>query len=333
MADKFKWGIIGPGQIAKTFATGLQAVEDAEIVAVGGRNAEKVNAFADEFGPGAKRYGSYKEVAEDPNVDAVYIAVLNPYHYENIMLCINAGKAVLCEKPLCLTYKQTKEVVETARAKKVFLMEAVWTRFLPIYDTVHEWINSGAIGEVNMVQANFGFNVPWEDGDRHIAPELGGGSIMDVGVYNLAFLKDIIGQYPTTVKSMAAMDPTGVDYKTWAVLGYDNGVLASASTSVNTDIPNDGWIYGSKAAIHITNYWRALQAELIPPWHSGKETTVVEAPFKGNGYEYEAMEVQKQVRAGNTESPRMMLDESLAFAKTIQEMRDDWGMKFPGEEA
>jgi predicted dehydrogenase len=266
-------------------------------------------------------------------VDAVYIAVLNPYHFENILLCIENGKAVLCEKPLCLNYKQAQQVVEAARAKKVFLMEAVWTRFLPIYGTVHSWINSGKIGDVSMVQANFGFNVPWADGDRHIAPELGGGSIMDVGVYNLAFLKDIIGQYPSTVKSMATKGSTGVDYKTWAVLGYENGVLASASTSVNTDIPNDGWIYGSKAAIHITNYWRSLKAELIPPWYSGEASTVVETEWLKNGYEYEAMEVQKQVRAGNTESPRMTLDESLAFAKTIQAMRDEWGVKFPGEEA
>ncbi|MDL2293009.1 Gfo/Idh/MocA family oxidoreductase [Ruminococcaceae bacterium OttesenSCG-928-D13] len=333
MADKFRWGIIGPGNIAKAFATGLTVVEGAEIVAVGGRNMDKVNAFADEFGPNAKRYNSYKEVAEDPSVDAVYIAALNPFHFENIMLCIENGKAVLCEKPMCLNYSQAQKAVAAARAKKVFLMEAIWSRFLPIYDTVHEWIRDGKIGEIRMAQANLGFNAPWKDGDRHIAPELGGGSIMDVGVYNLAFLRDVIGAEPVKVQSTAVLGATGVDYRTWATLEYPGGVLASATTSIDTDMPQDGWIYGSKATIHLKNYWRTTSAALIPPWHSKEEPTVVEAGWLKNGYEYEAMEVQKQVRAGNTESPRMPLDESLAFAKTIQEMRDNWGVKFPGEEA
>lgn len=330
MAEKiFNWGIIGPGIIADTFASAVTSVADAKIVAAGGRNMAKVNAFADKFDI-KNRYNSFLEVVQDSEVDAVYIATPNPFHYENIMMALENGKAVVCEKPLTLTYAEAQRVVAYAKEKGLFLMEAVWTRCLPIYEQVREWINSGAIGDVSIVEANFGFNVPWEEGDRHINPELGGGSLLDVGVYHMAFLRDVIGSFPNKVVSLPVMGETGIDLKAGMVMTYPGGQMSLVSTSVNTDMPQDARIYGSKGMIHLQNYWRADSAALMV---TGSEPVVVEKPFGHNGYEYEAIEAMKCIRAGQTESTLIPLDQSLEISKIVNEIRKDWEFAFPGEEA
>lgn len=328
MKKMFQWGIVGPGLIADTYAQGIKAVAGAGIAAVGGRNMEKVNAFADKHQIPA-RYNSYEEVIADPNVDAIYVAVPNNMHKEFVKKAIDGGKAVLCEKPLAMNGTEAQELAAYAREKKVFLMEGVWSRFLPIYKEVKKWIADGKIGEISMMREDFAFNVPWEPNDRHISPELGGGALMDVGVYMIACANDILGEMPSKVVSTSVIDETGVDVKNSFIMSYDSKKLVTCATSVITDIPNDCYIYGSKGYIHIKNFWRADSAALCIP---GEEPEVVTCPFKENGYEEEAKEVMECVQSNKTESERMPLDESVAISKIITEMRAEWGLKFPGEE-
>ncbi|HHV12120.1 MAG TPA: Gfo/Idh/MocA family oxidoreductase [Clostridiales bacterium] len=328
MGSTFKWGIIGPGIIANTFATSIGFIPEASITAVGGRNMGKVNEFADKFNI-ANRYNSYEEVIADKEVNAVYIALPNTLHYEYIKKAIDGGKAVLCEKPLVLNSVESEKIIAYAREKKVFLMEAVWTRFLPIHKVVKEWINSGEIGDVRMIRADFAFNVPWPAGDRHINKELGGGAIMDVGVYLISYAHQILGEHPEKVVSVPYIDETGVDVKNSFIMSYKNGTLVSCNSSVITDMPQDCYIFGSKGHIVVKDFWRSTYAYIEERGEKVKEATM---PFTGNGYEEEAIEVMNCVNAGKTESDILPLDDSLAYARIITNMRKEWNLLFPGEE-
>lgn len=324
----FQWGIVGPGMIANTYVQSIKAVKGAAVRAVGGRNMDKVNAFADKHNI-PMRYHSFTEVMQDKEVDAVYISLPNNLHAEYVKKAIDAGKAVLCEKPMAINAKEAKELTEYARQKNVFLMEAVWTRFLPIHDQVKKWIGDGKIGEISMMRGDFAFNVPWAKGDRHINPQLGGGAVMDVGVYLISYANDILGKRPKSVVSKGYVDETGVDVKNSFIMEYENGVLVTCVSSVTTDIPNDWYIYGSKGYIHIRNFWRADSAALCI---RGEEPEVVEIPFEENGYEGEAKEVMRCVQNHLTESSRMPLDETVAISEVITEMRKEWNVRFPQDE-
>ncbi|MDF2540069.1 MAG: dehydrogenase [Herbinix sp.] len=328
MSTKFKWGIVGPGMIANAFADAVKVVSDAEVIAVSGRNIDKVNEFADRHNI-TKRYGTCDGVIEDKDVDAVYIALPNTLHYEYIKKAIDAGKPVLCEKPLVLNAAESEKIIAYAREKKVFLMEAIWTRFQPIHQTIKEWIANGEIGEVSMIHADFAFNVPWPAGDRHINNELGGGAIMDVGVYVVSYMHQILGQHPDKVIGLAHVDENLVDVKNSFIMSYKNGVIVSGSTAVVTDIPQDCYIYGSKGHIVVKNFWRSTESYIEVRGEKVKEAT---APFVGNGYEGEAIEVMNCVRAGKTESDLLPLDDSLAYAKIVTDLRKEWNVTFPGEE-
>lgn len=329
MSTKFKWGLIGPGNIANTFAEAIQVVSDAEIIAVGGRNIDKVNEFADRHNNIERRYGSYDEIIADRDIDAFYIALPNTLHYEYIKKVIDAGKAVLCEKPLVLNAVESEKIIAYAREKKVFLMEAIWTRFQPIHKTVKEWIKNGEIGDVSLIRADFAFNVPWPAGDRHINNDLGGGAIMDVGVYIVSYLHQILEQHPEKVIGLAHVGESKVDLKNSFIMSYTNGILATCNAAVVTDIAQDCYIYGTKGQIVVKNFWRSTTAFIEV---HGKKVKEANAPFLGNGYEGEIIEVMNCVRAGKTESNLLPLDDSLAYAKIVTNLRKEWQVTFPGEE-
>lgn len=325
MATTFRWGILGPGSIAQKFAHCLESIEDAELTAVASRSMARAVAFADEFHV-PSRYGSYAELAHDPNIDAIYIATPHTLHREHTILCLEAGKAVLCEKPFTINANQAAEVIRVAKRRGVFLMDAMWTRFLPIYTIVREWLGAGAIGEVRLLQASCGFRRPWKSEDRQVNLLSAGGALLDVGVYPLALASSVFGTPPQRFESISHVGSTGVDEQAGMVLGYGDGRLGIFSCAVRTPMPHDAWICGTKGKIHIPDFWRATRAALLPD--NGTQT-FEERPFNANGYEYEAAETMRCVRQGQLESELMPLDETLQIVDTMDRIRAQWGLAYP----
>ena len=326
MADTIRWGILGPGAIAHSFANGLKVLPDAELVAVGSRAQKRADKFGDEFDV-PHRHGSYEALAADPDVDVIYVAVPHSGHMKSTILCLNAGKAVLCEKPFAINAKQAQAMIETARSKGVFLMEAMWTRFLPVIVKVREWLAEGAIGDVHMVNADFGFGASFNIESRLFDPERGGGALLDVGVYTVAFASMVFGGAPERIVSMAHKCESGVDERAAMIFGYGAGQLAVLITAITTNTAHLSTILGSAGRIDIPHFWHGTQATLS----AGGEEQTVDLPFKGNGYEYQAIEVMDCLRAGKLESDIIPLDESLAIMQTMDTIRDQWGLKYPME--
>ena len=325
--EVIRWGILGPGSIAHRFAEGLSVIPDAELVAVGSRSSERADAFADKFDI-PRRHGSYADLANDPDVDAIYVSTPHPFHKECSILCLEAGKGVLCEKPMAINARQVKEMIDCARAEKKFLMEAMWTRFLPAIVKVREWLAEGTIGEPRMLTADFGFRSGWNPQGRLLNPEMAGGGLLDVGVYTVAMAYMVFGK-PSRVTSMAHIGETGVDEQAAMMLGYDTGQLALLSCAIRTNTPQDARIMGTEGSIYMPGFWHGNSATL---YASGKEPVQTDTPLEGNGYNYEAVEVMRCLREGKLESDVMPLDESLSIAETMDQMRAQWGLRYPMEE-
>jgi predicted dehydrogenase len=300
---------------------------DAKLVAVGSRSAEKAAAFGAEFG--AERcHASYEALAGDRQVDAVYVATPHPLHAANSILCLQAGKAVLCEKPFTVNAAQAREVIGVARACGVFCMEAMWTRFLPVIVQVREWLAAGAVGEPRMLTADFGFRAGWNPASRLLAPELAGGSLLDVGVYVIALALMVFGRRPSAVTGLAHLGETGVDEQAAFVLGFDRGELAVLSSAVRTNTPQGARIDGTDGRIAIDAFWHASHAVLSV---NGREPEACDRPLEGTGYNYEAAEVGRCLRAGLLESDVIGLDETLAIMETMDTLRAQWGLRYPCE--
>ena len=327
MQKKTRWGILGPGTISQKFATGLKAVSDAEITAVGSRDLQRANAFADTFSI-PHRHGNYTDLAHNPDVDVIYVATPHPFHKECAMLCLEAGKAVLCEKPLTVNAEQAEEMIACARKNNQFLMEAMWTRFLPVIVKVREWLADGAIGEPRLLTADKGsrqtLSTETLEG-RLFNPELGGGGLLDVGVYTIALAYMVFGA-PSMITSLAHIGETNVDEQASILLGYDAGQIANLFCAIRTETSKEARIIGTKGAIHIPEFWQATSATLI---RTGRDPLHIEMPFIGNGYESQAIEVINCLREGKLESDVMPLDESLSIMKTMDTIRFQWGLKYP----
>lgn len=327
MKDRIRWGILSTGMIAKVFAAGLRSTPDAELVAVGSRSQASADKFGKDFGI-ARCHGSYEALAADPEVDAIYVATPHPFHKENSVLCLEAGKAVLCEKPFTINAREAEEMIRLSRSKKVFLMEAMWSRFLPAMAKVRELVKDGAIGKLQMLQADFGFRAPFDAKSRIFAPELGGGALLDVGVYTVSLASMAFGA-PSRVMGMTTLGKTGVDELTGILLGYPEGQMAVLSTAVNTTTPYEADFLGTEGRIRIHSQW--FRAERLTLSRYGKADEVIEMPLEGNGYNYEAAEVGRCLRAGKTESDILPLDESLTIMKTMDDLRAQWGLRYPTE--
>ena len=327
MDKKIKWGILGAGSIAHKFAVGFGGVEDGELYAVGSRSIEKANEFADKYDI-PKRYGSYEDLAADPEVDAIYVATPHPFHKPHTILCLNAGKAVLCEKPIAVNAREVKEMVECARENRVFFMEAMWTRFLPVYGKVEEWLKQGLIGDIRLVTADFGFRAGIDPKGRLFDPNLAGGALLDVGVYVVSFASLFMKTAPTGIVSMAHLGETGVDEQSSMILGYDGGRMAILYTAIRTNTMHEARIIGTEGSIYLPSFWNTTTAVLKRP---GQEDEVVEIPHLANGYCYEIQEVNRCIREGRIQSDRMPWDESISIMETMDEIRVQWGLKYPME--
>jgi predicted dehydrogenase len=325
MSAKFRWGILAPGTIAHKFAAGVQSLPDAELAAVGSRTLEKAQAFAARFGI-PRAYGSYEELAADPEIDAIYVATPNHLHAGAAILCLEQGRAVLCEKPLAGNVEQAVAMIDCAHSRRVFLMEAMWTRFLPVMGVVSQWLEQGRIGELRRLECDFSFRCPGNPESRLMDPALGGGGLLDVGVYALAFTSWVFGGLPPRFASLAEVGPTGVDEQAGILLLYPRGEMAVVTCGVRTQGTISARITGTGGSIEIPiPFYKAQEAVLRTPQCEIRERR----PFLATGYEYEAMEVARCVRGGLLESPAVPLDESLMLTSFMTRLRSEWGVRYP----
>lgn len=325
---KYNWGILGCGKIAHPFAEGLKALPQAELLAVASSSAVRSNIFGEKYKV-ARRYHGYESLVKDPDVDIIYVATTHNFHFEHTMLALENGKAVICEKPLAINARQAREMIDFARNKRVFLMEAFWTRFLPSTLEILKWIREGRIGEVRLFKADFGYYMPFDPGHRSYNPELAGGALLDVGVYPLNFAFDLFGDYPESWVSLPSISSTGIDQQSAYVLKYSNGSMAVLNAAVNVETKHDAWIYGTEGSIYITEFFHAKSA--IIELNNGQREEIP-LPVESTGYNYEAAEVMRCLDMGLIESPVMSLDESLRILELMDRFREDWGMRYPGEQ-
>ncbi|EDN69648.1 oxidoreductase family [Beggiatoa sp. PS] len=246
---EINWGILGTGYIAQEFAQDLRRLPEAKLLAVGSRKLEVAQAFAHQFQI-PRAYQSYEELVTDKDVDIVYIATPNTAHKDNCILCLEAGKAVLCEKPFTLNAKDAHDVIELARDKKLFCMEAMWTRFIPLVQKVREMINDGVIGDIKMFTADFGLQMAFDENDRHFNLKLGGGALLDIGIYPISLAFYLLGK-PSNVVSQATLGKTQVDEQSSLIFQYANGQLATLYSSFLTNTPNEVIIMGSQGQLRI----------------------------------------------------------------------------------
>jgi predicted dehydrogenase len=321
-----RWGILGTGSIARKMAEAINSLPDAELAAVGSRAKETAEKFGEEFNI-PRRHASYEELARDAEVDIIYVATPHNFHKANSILCMEHGKAVLCEKPFALNASEAEQMIRMARTNRVFLMEAIWTRFLPTLTKCREALAQGTIGEVRMVQADFGFRAGWNPEGRLLNPNLAGGGLLDVGVYTVSLASMVLGE-PKRLATLAHIGETGVDEQCGVILGYDGGRLAVLSSAVRTTTPMEADILGTDGMIRLHSpWWRGSQLSIV----AGGKTELIDAPFGSNGFEYQATEAMTCLRQGKLESSIIPLEETLSIMQTLDAIRAQWGLKYPME--
>ncbi len=335
MTDKIRWGIMATGGIATQFARGLLNLQSAQLAAVASRTEQKARAFADKFSIG-KYYSSYEQLAEDPDIDAIYIATPHPMHCENTVMCLENKKPVLCEKPLAVNAEQARKMITAAEQNNTFLMEAMWTRFLPVVIRVREWIKQGLIGEPKMLIADFGINPPRDPKARNLNPQLGGGALLDLGVYPVSFASMLFGpEPPIEIASVAHIGSTGVDEIDVISLKYPNQCAASINCSMIANTPRLAVIAGSEGLIKVgPPFWGAVKAVIEKTksfnYEIVKEFTQPMA-FDSVGLIYQVEHVQPDIIEGRIQNEIMPHSESITIMETMDKLRAQWRLKYPGE--
>jgi len=330
MAETIRWGILSTGTIATKFAEGLQSIPDAELLAVGSRSQASADAFGDQFNI-ARRYDSYEALVQDADIDVIYIGTPHNFHKENTLLCLNHGKAVLCEKPFAINAKESEVMIQTAREKGIFLMEAMWSRYLPVMQRVRQILDDGLLGDVIQFNADFGFMGTFDPTNRQYDPEKGGGALLDIGIYPVSIASMVMGT-PNRVQSMAYLGESGVDENAAIILGYPNTpALSIITTTMRVPSHRSAIINGTKGRIRLPDPW--WKTEHFTLEIHGEEVQEIQVPIDGNGYNYQAVEVGRCLREGLLESDIMSLDETLSVMQTADQIRAQWGLKYPMEES
>jgi predicted dehydrogenase len=344
--NEIGWGILGPGNIAAQFAKGLAHVPGAKLRAVGSRSEAKAQEFASRFGADTG-HGSYEALVADPTVDVVYIATPHMRHKDDMLLALNAGKAVLCEKPFTINAADAREVFALAREKELFCMEAMWTRFMPLWSRVRALVESGGLGELRYVQGSFGFEAPGAAEGRFFNPALAGGALLDIGLYPISLAHSLLGK-PVSATGQLSLGETGVDEQCAATLRFNGGAIANIAASLRAPLPNDFTIVGSTGMLelHAPIYCplgatlrrigqtphTGLLARVLrkagfskppgEPWRSG---------LTGNGYNYEAVEVGRCLAAGELESSVMSQGHTVEVLEILDDLRAQGGLRYPME--
>lgn len=327
MSAPFRWGVLSPGRIAHKFAQALEVVNDAVVYATASTEIDKARSFADLYAAPCA-YDEYEAVLEDPDVDAVYIASTHNFHHAQARLALEAGKPVLCEKPLTVNADESMELIELARDKGVFLMEALWSRYLPIYSQVRDWLDSGAVGEVVTLQSTFGFKPEYDPKGRVWNPDLAGGALLDIGIYNIAISQWVLGQDPSEFSVASQIAETGVDEVDAVNLLYENDVVSQFICSIRNPLDNDFHISGTEGSIKIHGqFWNSEKASLTQKG----ESETVEMPYFQNGFEYQIVEAQRCIEEGLLETPGMTHADTLANMELMDAIRSQVGVKYPFE--
>ncbi|MEU0526881.1 Gfo/Idh/MocA family protein [Streptomyces niveus] len=323
-----RWGVLATGGIAARFAGDVGSLPGAEVVAVASRGEASAKAFADRFDI-PRAYGDWAGLVADPEVDVVYVATPHSAHRAAAGLALEAGKAVLCEKAFTLNSREARELVALARERDLFLMEAMWMYCSPVVRRMTELIADGAIGEVRTIQADFGLQGPFGPEHRLRDPALGGGALLDLGVYPVSFAQLILGE-PDRVQADALLSPEGVDLNTGMLLGWESGATALLSCSVTAATPSTATVTGTAGRIELPSGFFAPDSFVLRRDGRDPEQHTVESPLEG--MQHEAAEVTRCLRAGETQSPLVPLEGSLAVMRTLDAVRDRVGVRYPVDE-
>jgi predicted dehydrogenase len=318
-----KWGIIGCGNIANNFAQSLATLDDGELLAVGSKTPGKAEALAEKHNV-EKCYTNYEELLLDQEVDVVYVATTHNFHYENVLQCLNHGKHVLCEKVFTMNSKQANHLRNVARSKKLFLMEAMWTRFLPATREINKIISEGIIGDVKFLAADFSFKRTDLKG-RFYNIDLAGGSLLDQGIYTISYASMIFRKQPNSIKTNACMAPTGVDERGSHIFEYEDGRAAVITNSIAYYRRLNALVAGTKGHIEVPEFLRADKFYV----KVGDKEIEYNIPFESTGKGYEAQEAIDCIRAGKIQSDIMPIDETVEIMETMDSIRNQWGLKYP----
>ncbi len=311
-----RWGIIGLGKIARKMASDLQLLSSASIHAVASRSAKKARDFAFEFGA-EKSFHDYQALCEDPEVDVVYIATPHSFHFEQASMALEAGKAVLVEKPMGINLNQSKALVAKARDKGLFLMEGIWTRFIPITEKLIDLLKAEVIGEIEYLEADFGFRPPYDPHGRLFNPALGGGSLLDIGIYPLYLSLISLGKAQES-KVQYRLSESGVDQYCAMELSYPSGAKANLLSSFESKTPTEAYLKGNKGSIKLHSRFHHSERLTI---ETGGRSRDINLAYQGEGYFHEIEEVNQCLQAGLKESPKMSLKKSLELATMLEEIR------------
>ncbi|MCP9200699.1 Gfo/Idh/MocA family oxidoreductase [Gramella sp. GC03-9] len=323
MSRKIKWGIVGLGKIAGKFAEGLKHVENAQLYAVASRDLAKAEEFSEKHNSEIA-YGSYEQLMEDPEVEVIYVATPHSLHERISIQCLNHGKAVLCEKPFAINLEQAKKMINLAREKDIFLMEAMWTMFLPHFQHVLELVNSGKYGKVKKIKADFGFKAEFDASKRLFNKSLGGGSLLDIGIYPVFLAYAILG-YPEKIEASSHFAETGVDTSSEIRFSYSSQAEAELYSTLAEKTPTTGEVQLEKAVIKINS--RFHEPSSLTVITDGKEEHIKFENI-GNGYNYEAAHVTRMLLEHKTESDKMDFTKTLDLMKLLDDIREKTGLVY-----
>lgn len=323
MKKVINWGIVGPGNIANKFAAAVKNVDGAHLAAVASRSAQKGREFADKYNI-EHVFESYEDMAASPLVDAVYIATPHPFHRPCAEIFLNAKKHVLCEKPICVNASDARALAKCAEKNNVFLMEAMWTRFLPAIAEAVKIANSGEIGDIRGVRADFCYSITYDEDSKIFRNDMAGGSLLDVGIYGLNFAAVILGDNPESVTAISDVSG-GVDCQTNVLIKYANGTVASVSSAINVRKPETGYIYGTKGYIALPEFYGAQ--EIFVTTADGERH--ISMPSIGDGFEEEIIEACTCISQGKTQSDVMPLHETIRIMEQMDFVREQINLTYP----
>ena len=329
--SKIRWGILGCGRIARKFAADLRLVDDAALIAIASRNKETLELFAKDF-PCKHLHNSYDALVANNEVDIIYVATPHSHHYEHTMLCLNHNKAVLCEKPFSINSRQANEMIKTAKERKVFLMEGLWSKFLPHYKKLQELLQRKTLGDIKSVLVNFGFKVSGNSPQRLFDPLLGGGTLLDIGIYNVFITLSILGK-PDIIEATMTPASTGVDEQIAVLFKYNNGAMAQLFSSFVTNLPTQAEINGTEGCITLTTrfYEPSATIQLSKKVPYEREIIPVDK-VAGFGFQYEARHVNECLKKRLLESPVMTHADTLLLMEILDTIRKKARIEYPADQ-
>ncbi|WP_308796841.1 Gfo/Idh/MocA family protein [Agromyces silvae] len=327
MTERLRWGILATGGIAHAFTSDL-TLNGFDVRAVGSRNQRSADAFAAEFGiPTA--YGSYEQLAADPEIDVIYISTPHPFHAEGAMLALEGGKHVLVEKAFTLNQAEARRVADLAAAKGLLVLEAMWTRYLPHMVRIREIIAEGTIGDLRTLIADHTQKLPDDPSHRLNALELGGGALLDLGIYPISFAWDLFGA-PSTIQATATFKPTGADAQVATIFGYEGSRIALTLSASDARGPDTATVVGTEARIDIDDVWYTPTTFRVVS-HDGSVLEEYRSEVNGRGMYFQAEALERLVAEGNLAGDILPIEETVAIMGTLDAIREQIGLRYPGE--